>query len=156
MLSFEAPGGVGLVEEAADLVDERAVGAEVDGVLSAVFAPGESVVGSEAPPAVGAPGGDDGALVGEAFGVVGEEVEGIVAGRGDVHTYSISIWADNSIRKLNTWGVFWWGWGLLVPFSVAPRGDCRTVTGSGRESVNTEAQRTRRGLAQRRRDAGGG
>ena len=109
VLSFEAPGGLGLVEEAADFVDEWAVGAEVDGALPAVFAPGESVVGSEAAAAVGAPGGDDGALGGEAVGVVAEEVEGVVAGRINVHAYSMPIWADNSIRKVNAWGGFWWG-----------------------------------------------
>jgi len=44
-----------------------------------------------------------------AVGVIAEEVEGIVAGRVYVHAYSISIWADNSIGKVNSWGGFWWG-----------------------------------------------
>ena len=108
VFSYEASGGLGLVEEEAAFVDEWAVGAEVGGALSAVFAPGESVVGSEAAAAVGAPGGDDGALGGEAVGVVAEEVEGVVAGRVYIHVYSISICVDNSIRKVNPWGGFWW------------------------------------------------
>ncbi len=85
-----AAGGLGLVEEAANLVDEGALAAEVDGALSAVFAPGEAVVGAEASAAVGSPGGDDGALVGEAGGFFAEEGEGGVALRGRVHAYRIA------------------------------------------------------------------
>ena len=136
VLLFEASGGLGLVEEAADFVDEWAVGAEVDGALAAVFAPGESVVGSEATAAVGAPGGDDGALGGEAVGVVAEEVEGVVAGRVYVHVYSIPICADNSIRKVNPWESFWWGCmgcgGGCWEFSAGGVGEGRVGIGMGR------------------------
>ncbi|NLS95382.1 MAG: hypothetical protein GXX96_24840 [Planctomycetaceae bacterium] len=119
VLSYEAPGGLGLVEAAADFVDEGAVGAEVDGALSAGFAPGESVVGSEAAPAVGAPGGDDGALSGEAVGVVGEEADGWVVGCTCDHAYMIAIRQDFSIGKLNIWGGFLGGGGVGI-FGVHP------------------------------------
>ena len=66
MLAEHAADGLGLVEEAADFVDEGALAAEVDGALSAVFAPGEAVVWAEASAAVGSPGFGDGALGGEA------------------------------------------------------------------------------------------
>ncbi len=108
-LAADATGGVGLMEEDADLSDDGALAAEVDGALPAVFAPGEAVVGSEAATAVGAPCGDDGALGGEACGVIGEELDGGVALRGRVHVYSIRIWQDFSIEELNSWGGFWRG-----------------------------------------------
>ena len=80
-----AADGLGVVEEAADFVDKGALAAEVDGALTAVFAPGESVVGSEAATAVGAPCGGDGALGGEAEWVFAEEGEGWVVFGGGVH-----------------------------------------------------------------------
>ena len=75
-LAFQAKRGLGLVEESADFVDEGALAAEVDGALAAVFAPGEPVVGAEVAAAVGAPGGGDRALGGEAGGGFAEESEG--------------------------------------------------------------------------------
>ena len=71
-----AAGDLGVVEEAADFVDKGALAAQVDGALTAVFAPGESVVGAETPAAVGAPSGGDGALGGEAEWIIAEESEG--------------------------------------------------------------------------------
>ena len=65
-LTAEAVVGLAGAEEAADLVDEWALASEVDGALSVAFAVGEAVVGPEASAAVGAPGGDDGALAGDA------------------------------------------------------------------------------------------
>ena len=77
-----AADGLGLVEESSDFVDDRALATKVDGSLAAVFAPGEAVVGAEASPAVGAPGGDDGSLGGEAEWIFAEEVDcGVVLGR---------------------------------------------------------------------------
>ena len=102
-LSFEAARGVGLVEEDADLADDGTLAAEVDGALSAVFAPGESVVGSEAALAGGAPGGDDGALSGEGVGVLFEEADGWMVECTSVHKYMLANWRDISIGKLNLW-----------------------------------------------------
>ncbi len=91
VLADHAADGLGLVEEAANFVDERALAAKVDGALPAVLSPGEAVVGAETATAVGAPGGDDGALAGEACGIVAEESEGFVVILVHVHAYSISI-----------------------------------------------------------------
>ena len=91
------------------MVGEGAVAAEVDGVLAAVLAPGEAVVGTEAATLVGAPGGDDGALTGEAVGVVFEVGEGFVALLSSGHAYGLLIERGFSIGELATWGGFWWG-----------------------------------------------
>ena len=109
-LAFEAARGVGLVEEDADLADDGSQSSEVDGALSAVFARGESVVGSEPPSAGGSPGGDDGALPGEEAGVVGEEADGFMVKYTRGHAYMIAIRRDFSIGKLNTWEDFLGGW----------------------------------------------
>ena len=74
-LAAKAVVGLADPEEAAYFVDERALAAEVDGVLPGAFAVGETVVGSETLALVGAPGGDDGALAGEAEGFILEELE---------------------------------------------------------------------------------
>jgi hypothetical protein len=91
MLADHAADGLGFVKEMADFVDERALAAEVDGALPAVLSPGEAVVGAEPATAVGAPGGDDGSLAGEAGGIVAEESQGFVVILAHVHVYSISI-----------------------------------------------------------------
>ena len=85
MFAEHSSDSLGLVEEAADFVDEVALAAEVDGALAAVFTPGEAVVGAEASAAVGSPGGGDSALGGEAGGVFAEEGEGWVVVWGGVH-----------------------------------------------------------------------
>jgi hypothetical protein len=90
MLADHAADGLGLVEEATDFVDEGALAAEIDGALSAVFAPGEAVVGTEASAAVGSPGGDDGPLGGEAGGFFAEEGEGGVVSWVHEHVYMYS------------------------------------------------------------------
>jgi len=66
-------------------------------------------LGSEAALAVGPPGGDDGALPGEAVGVVGEEADGRVVGCTYIHTYMLAIRRGISIGKLNIWGGFFGG-----------------------------------------------
>ncbi len=86
-----AADGLGFVKEMADFVDEGALAAKVDGALPAVLAPSEAVVGAEAATAVGAPGGDDGALAGEAGGIVAEESKGFVVFLACIHAYSIVI-----------------------------------------------------------------
>jgi hypothetical protein len=63
-------------KETADLLHEWAFATEVDGALSAVFTPGEAVVGSETPSVIGSPGGDYGALAGEPLGVAAKDGDG--------------------------------------------------------------------------------
>jgi hypothetical protein len=106
-----AADGLGLVKEEADLANDGALAAEVDGALPAVFSPNEAVVGAETATAVVSPGGGNCALVGEACGIFAEERDGFVVARGSVHAFSISIWRDFSMEELDKWGVFWWGWG---------------------------------------------
>ncbi len=90
MFGEHAADGLGLVEEAANFIDKRALAAEVEGALAAVFAPGEAVVWAEASAAVGSPGGDDGALVGEAGGFFAEEGEGGVVLPWRAHAYTVA------------------------------------------------------------------
>lgn len=106
VLADHAADGLGLVEEAADFVDEGARAAEVDGTLPAVFSPGEAVVRAEASAAVGAPGFDDGALGGEAGGVFAEEGEGFVVFWIYIHVYMYSGMAGFLNRRIGHSGRF--------------------------------------------------
>jgi len=63
----------------------------------------EAGLSFEAASAGGSPGGDDGALPGEAVGVVGEEAAGWMVGCTSVHTYILAIRRDISTGKLNLW-----------------------------------------------------
>ena len=120
-----AADGLGLVEESADFVDEGTVAAEVDGALAAVFAPSEAEVGSEAAAAVGAPGGGDGALGGEAERVFAEEGEGRVVFGGSVHGQGgVRVRGSEVTKKAHRgtgvvpgWALFstrvFWGRGLI-------------------------------------------
>jgi len=67
-----AVGVLELVEELADSVSQLSGAAEVDGALAAVVAIDELEIGTESASAIGTPGGDDGALGGEALGVLEE------------------------------------------------------------------------------------
>ncbi len=106
MLAADAALGVGLVEEAANFFDEGALAAEVDGALASVLSPCEAAVGTEAAPAVGSPGFDDGALVGEARGIFAEEGEGFVVGCGRGHAYMHSRLAEFLNRRTEQLGSF--------------------------------------------------
>ncbi len=113
--ALEADRGLDRIQKASDLVDERALAAEVEGALATIFAPDEAVVGAEASAAVGSPGGGDGALVGETFVVVAEELDGGALfghGRGllglgweATRTNSIQIYTSVSIVFLGTRGI---------------------------------------------------
>ena len=142
-LTFEAASGVGLVEEDADLADDGSLAAEVDGALSAAVAPGESVVGSEAALAGGAPGGDDGALAGEAVGVVGEEADGCMVGCTCGHAYMLANWRDFSIGKLNLWGGFLGGQHAL---RVGRRSDLDVSSAQGAAATRDRRRNLARGF----------
>ncbi len=109
VLADHAADGLSLVKEEADLANDGALAAEVDGALPAVFAPNEAVVGAETATAVSAPGGDNRALVGEAVGILAEDGDGFVAACLHVHAFTISSGADFSMEELDKWGGFWWG-----------------------------------------------
>ena len=94
--AFQLERGLGVLEESEDFVDEGALTAEVQGVLAAVFSPGEPVVGAEASPAVGAPGGGDAALGGKAEWIFAEEGEGWVGVLGNGHVHGIAIQSGGS------------------------------------------------------------
>ena len=68
-----AVGVLELVEELADPVSQLWGAAEVDGTLAAVVAIDELEIGAEPASAIGTPGGGDGALGGEALGVLEEK-----------------------------------------------------------------------------------
>jgi len=64
------------LQSAADMIDQFAGASEIDGMLAAVFAEGEAIVGAEPLAVAVSPGGGDVALAGKELGTQGEEAQG--------------------------------------------------------------------------------